>query len=86
MKRRVLFDPAASSGTPIAINTIPKNGGGNGKNINPTSRQIAPDTISMIDFKCLSLRNAMPIDRLNRTLMPIIRCPFGAAKRMFKDI
>ncbi|MDG4720975.1 MULTISPECIES: hypothetical protein [Thalassospira] len=45
------FDPAANIGKPIAINTIPKNGGGKGRNIRPTSKLSAPVTIKAIDFK-----------------------------------
>jgi hypothetical protein len=62
MNRRARFDPAASNGRPSAINTIPKNGGGNGKNTTPISTQIAPANIKAIDFKCFTLRTLMPSD------------------------
>ncbi|MAZ33233.1 MULTISPECIES: hypothetical protein [Thalassospira] len=53
MKRLVRFDPAASIGMPIAMKTIPKNGGGNGRNTHPMNRLIPPPIINMVDFKCL---------------------------------
>jgi len=59
----VRFDPAASNGSPTAINTMPKNGGGNGKNTKPISTQIAPTNIKTIDLKCFPLPTLMPSDQ-----------------------
>ncbi|WP_404426648.1 hypothetical protein [Thalassospira australica] len=47
------FDPAASIGMPIAMKTIPKNGGGKGRNTHPISRLITPPTINSVDFQYL---------------------------------
>ncbi|WP_417833767.1 hypothetical protein [Thalassospira xiamenensis] len=58
MKRLVRFDPAASIGMPIAIKTIPKNGGGRGRNTHPMNRLITPPPISKDDFKCLARRKS----------------------------
>ncbi|WP_297024458.1 hypothetical protein [Thalassospira sp.] len=86
MKRRVRFDPAASSGTPSAIKTIPKNGGGNGRNTNPISRQKAPVSIKAIDFKCFSLRKGLLSTPFHGIHVWIIWWNEPPAKRMFKDI
>ncbi|MEQ8285149.1 hypothetical protein [Thalassospira sp.] len=80
------FDPAASSGTPNAIKTIPKNGGGKGKKANPISKQIAPANIKAIDFKCFVLCTLMPSDHRPTSCNRIIFCKISGAKRMFKDI
>ena len=42
------------------MNTMPKNGGGNGKNTNPINKQSPPIRIKAIDFKFDSLRTTKP--------------------------
>lgn len=61
MTRRVVFDPAASIGIPIAKNTIPKNGGGNGKNANPMTTEIPPPAIKQVDLKRPNRRTEHPL-------------------------
>ncbi|WP_167447256.1 hypothetical protein [Thalassospira lucentensis] len=94
IKRRVRFDPAANIGIPAARKTMPKNGGGKGKNTSPMTRHRMPPIIKIVDFNCLSrfaihsaidfLKDRIAVGRCGTWQIMVGGRP--VSKRTFKDI